>query len=146
MHVVLIDISLPLFPFPYLLPPLFQTTTSEIVHLQAYDLKRIQEVNNAMSVFKDEKILQMMGNATQCDYDETVSIAESFVAKILVFSKSFAAFTSLAYPDQITVLKSFYPEIASICTSFLYNTQRSPLAVDQVSFILRLLNQKRFWN
>lgn len=111
------------------------------MHLQAYDLERLQEVHDAMLVFKDSKMLtsavtntvngilahneqEMVSNSCTTSSSsevEVMSIAENYVSKILQFCKHFSAFRCLKLADQVVLLKAFYPEIAAICAAFLYN-------------------------
>ena len=74
-----------------------------------------------MLVFKDEPTMtRACAGSTKKNLSQVVHLAETYVQKIIQFCKSFSAFTGLSQPHQATLLKSYYPEIATICASFNY--------------------------
>jgi len=108
---------------------------SEVTLLKAYDLERIREVREAMSVYRNEENRVEVVGAAQ-SLIEVANLAEAYVKKAIKFCKCFSSFKSLNPLDQMLLLKYSFPEVASVYIAFLYLPNKDGFNALMVSEIL----------
>ena len=109
----------------------------------AYDLERLNEVNQAMNVFID--VERATAGATvepASSLLQACNMADIYISKIIQFCNSFSAFTSLRMSDRLILLKSFHPEICTIGSAFLYDSHCDGITVNTVNDAFVLVTLK----
>src|SRR5699024_6334837 len=87
-----------------------------------YELGRLYEVQHAVRVFRDEKRLALTGDATSVA--QVMNGAGFNVRRVIAFCKKIEAFERLSGEDQLTMLKSFYPEKSAVRVAFMFEPER----------------------
>lgn len=106
-------------------------------------MQRIEEVENAISIFPDERQAYLMDKWCE-DISSVVNLTEAYVRNTIKFCKSLTAFKWIDKDEQLTMLKAFYPEVANVYMSFLYDQAQDGLTVIAVRVqwvhFLKILN------
>lgn len=93
----------------------------------------IYELQNAMSVFVDERTLPEARES--CDVADLIIWPKFYAKKIIKFSKNIQSYKLLHSNDQLQLLKSFYLQLLLIRAMFNYDVTRKGYPV-QVRFFI----------
>ena len=115
---------------------------SEQINFSKYELEKLKEIQNAISIFGNESHLEIVGEAKSLA--EAFNLPGSYVKKMAIFCKKISSFDCLQQATQIILMKQFFFYLVLIRMAFSFDDANdgSAIPIEVRVFLWRLTKLK----